>query len=258
MVGRKSWPMTAEEHGRTVGAHGWQLQLGSGRARVAGTVAWACSPFSAPGSSLSPPKTGSSTVRSCRASTSSPPTSTSSAMAPRPAPPATSASPASRRRAFEWLSHHGRHRRRLLLPPQALADALRSCGARAALAGACALHGRLVVVGLASVVFLQNTLLHADLCCGALADARCLLLADIAHPNLYTHNITLNGYAKLGRLGDAPELFARMPQRRRLMEHVHVQVRSERAVPVGPGVRIQFRHEVLRCHWMARFGAPAA
>ncbi|KAL6843681.1 hypothetical protein ACP4OV_026252 [Aristida adscensionis] len=96
---------------------------------------------------------------------------------------------------------------------QALADALRSCGARGALAGARALHGRLVAVGLASVVFLQNTLLHAYLSCGALPDARRLLLADIARPNVFTHNVMLNGYAKLGRLGDAVELFARMPTR---------------------------------------------
>jgi hypothetical protein len=55
---------------------------------------------------------------------------------------------------------------------QALADALRSCGARRALSCARALHGRLVAVGLASTVFLQNTLLHAYLSCGALSDAR--------------------------------------------------------------------------------------
>ncbi|XP_066344447.1 pentatricopeptide repeat-containing protein At3g24000, mitochondrial-like [Miscanthus floridulus] len=62
---------------------------------------------------------------------------------------------------------------------QAFADALRSCGA---LTGARALHGRLVAVGLASAVFLQNTLLHAYLSCGALSDARRLLLTDVAHP----------------------------------------------------------------------------
>jgi len=65
---------------------------------------------------------------------------------------------------------------------QAFADALRSCGARGALSGARALHGRLVAVGLASAVFLQNTLLHAYLSCGALPDARRLLLTDVAHP----------------------------------------------------------------------------
>lgn len=96
---------------------------------------------------------------------------------------------------------------------QAFADALRSCGARGALAGARALHGRLVAVGLASAVFLQNTLLHAYLSCGALSDARRLLLMDIAHPNVITHNVMLNGYAKLGRLSDAVELFGRMPAR---------------------------------------------
>ncbi|KAJ1272404.1 hypothetical protein BS78_06G199600 [Paspalum vaginatum] len=96
---------------------------------------------------------------------------------------------------------------------QAFADVLRSCGARGALSGARALHGRLVAVGLASAVFLQNTLLHAYLSCGALSDARRLLLADIAHPNVITHNVMLNGYAKLGRLGDAAELFDRMPAR---------------------------------------------
>ena len=96
---------------------------------------------------------------------------------------------------------------------QAFADALRSCGARGALSGARALHGRLVAVGLASAVFLQNTLLHAYLSCGALPDARRLLLTDIAHPNVITHNVMLNGYAKLGRLSDAVELFGRMPAR---------------------------------------------
>ncbi|XP_062226558.1 pentatricopeptide repeat-containing protein At3g26782, mitochondrial-like [Phragmites australis] len=96
---------------------------------------------------------------------------------------------------------------------QALADALRSCGARGALSGARALHGRLVAVGLASAIFLQNTLLHAYLSCGALSDARRLLLADIAQPNVVTHNVMLNGYAKLGRLSDAEELFDRMPAR---------------------------------------------
>ncbi|CAN6236040.1 unnamed protein product [Urochloa humidicola] len=65
---------------------------------------------------------------------------------------------------------------------QAFADALRSCGARGALSGARALHGRLVA-------------------------------ADIAHPNVITHNVMLNGYAKLGRLSDAVELFDRMPAR---------------------------------------------
>ena len=93
---------------------------------------------------------------------------------------------------------------------QAFADALRSCGA---LTGARALHGRLVAVGLASAVFLQNTLLHAYLSCGALSDARRLLLTDIAHPNVITHNVMLNGYVKLGRLSDAVELFGRMPAR---------------------------------------------
>ncbi|KAK3143886.1 hypothetical protein QOZ80_4AG0306220 [Eleusine coracana subsp. coracana] len=96
---------------------------------------------------------------------------------------------------------------------QALADALRSCGARRALSGARALHGRLVAVGLASTVFLQNTLLHAYLSCGALSDARRLLLMDITHPNVVTHNVMLNGYVKLGRLSDAEDLFDRMPVR---------------------------------------------
>ncbi|PUZ48613.1 hypothetical protein GQ55_7G259100 [Panicum hallii var. hallii] len=96
---------------------------------------------------------------------------------------------------------------------QALADALRSCGARGVLSGARALHGHLVAVGLASAVFLQNTLLHAYLSCGALPDARRLLQTDITNPNVITHNIMLNGYAKLGRLSDAVELFDRMPAR---------------------------------------------
>jgi pentatricopeptide repeat protein len=96
---------------------------------------------------------------------------------------------------------------------QALADALRSCGARGALAGARALHGRLVSVGLASAVFLQNTLLHAYLSCGSLSDARALLRDEIAEPNVITHNIMMNGYAKLGSLSDAVELFGRMPRR---------------------------------------------
>uniref|UniRef100_A0A0D9ZPT6 DYW domain-containing protein n=1 Tax=Oryza glumipatula TaxID=40148 RepID=A0A0D9ZPT6_9ORYZ len=96
---------------------------------------------------------------------------------------------------------------------QALADALRSCGSRGALAGARTLHGRLVTVGLASAVFLQNTLLHAYLSCGALSDARRLLRADIKEPNVITHNIMMNGYAKQGSLSDAEELFDRMPRR---------------------------------------------
>ncbi|KAL5215797.1 hypothetical protein ABZP36_007198 [Zizania latifolia] len=96
---------------------------------------------------------------------------------------------------------------------QALADALRSCGSRGALAGARALHGRLVTVGLASAVFLQNTLLHAYLSCGSLSDARRLLRADIKEPNVITHNIMMNGCAKLGSLSDAAELFDRMPTR---------------------------------------------
>ncbi|XP_037479296.1 pentatricopeptide repeat-containing protein At3g26782, mitochondrial-like [Triticum dicoccoides] len=96
---------------------------------------------------------------------------------------------------------------------QAFADALRSCGARGALSGARALHGRLVSVGLASAVFLQNTLLHAYLSCGALPDARSLLRGEITEPNVITHNIMMNGYAKLGSLSDAVELFGRMPRR---------------------------------------------
>uniref|UniRef100_A0A0E0DHP5 DYW domain-containing protein n=1 Tax=Oryza meridionalis TaxID=40149 RepID=A0A0E0DHP5_9ORYZ len=96
---------------------------------------------------------------------------------------------------------------------QALADALRSCGSRGALDGARALHGRLVTVGLASAVFLQNTLLHAYLSCGALSDARRLLRADIKEPNVITHNIMMNRYAKQGNLSDAEELFDRMPRR---------------------------------------------
>uniref|UniRef100_J3M0S0 DYW domain-containing protein n=2 Tax=Oryza brachyantha TaxID=4533 RepID=J3M0S0_ORYBR len=96
---------------------------------------------------------------------------------------------------------------------QALADALRSCGSRGALAGARALHGRLVTVGLASAVFLQNTLLHAYLSCGSLSDARRLLQADIREPNVITHNIMMNGYTKLGSLSDAADLFDRMRTR---------------------------------------------
>ncbi|KAF0894469.1 hypothetical protein E2562_039104 [Oryza meyeriana var. granulata] len=96
---------------------------------------------------------------------------------------------------------------------QELADALRSCGSRRALASTRALHGRLVTVGLASAVFLQNTLLHAYLSCGALPDARRLLCADIKEPNVITHNIMMNGYAKLGNLSDAADLFDRMPTR---------------------------------------------
>lgn len=96
---------------------------------------------------------------------------------------------------------------------QALADALRSCGARSALTGARTLHSRLINVGLASVVFLQNTLLHAYLSCGALSDARNLLRDEITEPNVITHNIMMNGYAKLGSLSDAVELFGRMPTR---------------------------------------------
>uniref|UniRef100_A0A0E0KUE1 DYW domain-containing protein n=1 Tax=Oryza punctata TaxID=4537 RepID=A0A0E0KUE1_ORYPU len=96
---------------------------------------------------------------------------------------------------------------------QALADALRSCGSRGALAGARALHGRLVTVGLASAIFLQNTLLHAYLSCGALSYARRLLCADIKEPNVITHNIMMNWYAKQGNLSDAEELFERMPRR---------------------------------------------
>uniref|UniRef100_A0A0D9W8N2 DYW domain-containing protein n=1 Tax=Leersia perrieri TaxID=77586 RepID=A0A0D9W8N2_9ORYZ len=96
---------------------------------------------------------------------------------------------------------------------QALADALRSCGSRRSLPGARALHGRLVTAGLASAVFLQNTLLHAYLSCGSLPDARRLLQADIREPNVITHNIMMNGYAKLGSLSDAEELFDRMPRR---------------------------------------------
>ncbi|TVU01466.1 hypothetical protein EJB05_08878, partial [Eragrostis curvula] len=95
---------------------------------------------------------------------------------------------------------------------QALADALRSCSARRALSGSRALHGRLLAVGLASTVFLQNTLLHSYLSCGALPDAR-RLLAEISYPNVITHNVMLNGLVKVGRLGDAEELFDRMPAR---------------------------------------------
>ncbi|KAL5214068.1 hypothetical protein ABZP36_003220 [Zizania latifolia] len=40
-----------------------------------------------------------------------------------------------------------------------------------------------------------------------------VLKADIKEPNITTHNIMMDGCAKLGNLGDAAELFDRMPTR---------------------------------------------
>ncbi|XP_020570945.1 pentatricopeptide repeat-containing protein At3g24000, mitochondrial-like [Phalaenopsis equestris] len=70
-------------------------------------------------------------------------------------------------------------------------------------------HARVIVTGLSSSLFLQNTLLHSYFRFGAIGDARCLF-ESIFFPNTITSNIMITGLSKSGELEDARQVFDAM------------------------------------------------
>lgn len=93
-----------------------------------------------------------------------------------------------------------------------LTEAMAACKGLRSLLGARTIHGRMLALGLDSIVYLQNHLLVLYAHCDSLLDCTQVYRA-IEHPNVFTWNGLITGLSNSGRLVDARKVFDEMPVR---------------------------------------------
>ncbi|KAI9071776.1 hypothetical protein K1719_046260 [Acacia pycnantha] len=91
-------------------------------------------------------------------------------------------------------------------------EAMKACSSIEEIPIARNIHAQLIISGLDTSTFLQNSLLHMYCNCGLLDDAF-QVFRDSNHRNIFSWNTMIHGFVDSGWMKEAEDLFEKMPTR---------------------------------------------